>query len=469
MNSKKDHNALSPELIEKYLKGELSHAKMHEVEKLMLGSEFEAEAMEGLESINAKYIPHDLDQLRQRIDQRTGSGQKELTFWIKIAASIAIMAISTFVILNIDLKNDRQEITHLSEKTPAPVNDSSAMESAAAEERSSDSLLAMHEEPTEEEEQPEAVKEPSLQTKETPATNLAKPESKIKSDQYQTLAYGEADSKKIKPIAIAEEANAISLENLMEKDEEVTKKTMASFDEAPALQQKTNNVEIAKKAADRHIREMNLHTRAKAAAVMPEQEKNNRTLTGTVTSAEDGSVLPGVNITVKGSSIATITDLDGQYELTIPDSVNAALVASFIGMKNKEIEAGNKTTIDVQLENDMIALSEIVVIGYGAEKEITTDVYVRSSPAGGWSNFKKYIKNHRRYPSDTTQVRGRVVVDFEITPNGEPVNFDIIRSLGPFYDQEAIRIIKEGPEWTPATRNGMPEQDKVRVRIRFDQ
>lgn len=444
---------------------------MHEVEKRMLASDFEAEAMEGFESIDSKHIPDDLDQLRQRIDQRTGDGQTRLTFWIKIAASIAILAISTFVILNLDLKNDRQKITQLPEKAPPLFNDSSARENAAAD-RTSDSLLALHEEPKKEE-QPEAVKEPSSPTRETTTPNSAPAEQKaeLKPDEHPTerLAFADVHSKKIQPIIIAEEADAITLKKMVEEDVEVISKTMVS-DEVSALQQEIKNARISQAFSDQQAKKRRLNRAAAAAMVMPAEDKNTKTITGTVTAAEDGSVLPGVNITVKGTSTGTITDIDGHYALTIPDSVDAVLVASLIGMKNEEIKPGEKTTVDLQLDTDLIALSEVVVIGYGTEKGVTTDVNVRASPADGWSNFKKYIKNNRHYPSDTVQVKGRVVVvDFEVTADGKPVNFKIIRSLGHSYDREAIRLIQEGPAWNPATRNGIPEQDKVRIRIRFNQ
>src|SRR5690606_31734156 len=64
-----------------------------------------------------------------------------------------------------------------------------------------------------------------------------------------------------------------------------------------------------------------------------------------------------------GASIGTATDLDGRYALTVPDG--ATLVFSFIGYVTQKVVVGNKTVIDITLVEDMAALEEIVVVGYG--------------------------------------------------------------------------------------------------------
>ena len=92
-----------------------------------------------------------------------------------------------------------------------------------------------------------------------------------------------------------------------------------------------------------------------------------KTITGTVT-ADDGTPLPGVTVVVKGTSIGTVTNTDGEYNLTVPDNANT-LVFSFIGLKTQEIEIGNQTSINVTMEQDVIGLEEVVAIGYGTVKK----------------------------------------------------------------------------------------------------
>jgi TonB-linked SusC/RagA family outer membrane protein len=91
-----------------------------------------------------------------------------------------------------------------------------------------------------------------------------------------------------------------------------------------------------------------------------------RTVSGQVTSKEDGSTLPGVNIVVKGTTNGTTSDADGKYSLSVPDA-GGILVFSFIGLATKEVDIGQQTIIDLQMASDATQLSEVVVVGYGTQ------------------------------------------------------------------------------------------------------
>ncbi|MFA5330369.1 MAG: TonB-dependent receptor [Prolixibacteraceae bacterium] len=88
---------------------------------------------------------------------------------------------------------------------------------------------------------------------------------------------------------------------------------------------------------------------------------------GVVTSADDGQPIPGVSIVVKGTTNGTMTDIDGNYSLTIPG--NSTLVFSFIGLQSQEIAVNNKTTINVVLTTSSENIDEVVVVGYGTQKK----------------------------------------------------------------------------------------------------
>src|ERR1044072_3856622 len=89
-----------------------------------------------------------------------------------------------------------------------------------------------------------------------------------------------------------------------------------------------------------------------------------RTVTGKVTSSEDGLPLPGVSVVVQGTSKGTATDAEGQYNLELAPSENT-LIFSFVGYKTQEVAVGERTTVDVVLSTDEQMLEEVVVIGYG--------------------------------------------------------------------------------------------------------
>ncbi len=89
------------------------------------------------------------------------------------------------------------------------------------------------------------------------------------------------------------------------------------------------------------------------------------TVSGTVTGAESNEPLPGVNILIRGTQTGTTTDQTGGYTLQVPDE-DAVLVYSFVGYLAQEMRVGNRTKIDVSLQTDTKALSEVVVVGYGS-------------------------------------------------------------------------------------------------------
>lgn len=102
-------------------------------------------------------------------------------------------------------------------------------------------------------------------------------------------------------------------------------------------------------------------------------------VSGKVTDNQNDPI-PGVTVVEKGTTNGAITDMDGNFSLTVPGD-NTILVFSFVGMKSQEITVGAQSTINVMLESDMSDLDEVVVVGYGVQKKKTGD---RSNHSGGW-------------------------------------------------------------------------------------
>ena len=90
-------------------------------------------------------------------------------------------------------------------------------------------------------------------------------------------------------------------------------------------------------------------------------------LKGVVTSADDNQPLPGVTVVEKGTTNGTVTDFDGNYQLTVPSG--ATLQFSFVGMKTQEVVVSDQTTINIRLENEAFDVDEVVVVGYGVQKK----------------------------------------------------------------------------------------------------
>lgn len=116
-------------------------------------------------------------------------------------------------------------------------------------------------------------------------------------------------------------------------------------------------------------------------------------ISGTVTSADDGGSIPGVSVSVKGTTLGTITDMDGKFRLKIPQE-SKTLVFTFVGMKTQEVALGSQMVYDVKMNSDNIAVDEVVVTALGisrekkalgyAVQEVTGDEMIKSR--GGVSN-----------------------------------------------------------------------------------
>jgi len=91
------------------------------------------------------------------------------------------------------------------------------------------------------------------------------------------------------------------------------------------------------------------------------------TITGTVTDA--GEPLPGVNVSVKGTSIGVVSDVSGKYQITVPNT-DAVLLFSFVGYATTEMSVGGQREINIQLAEDTRQIEEVVVVGYGTQKKV---------------------------------------------------------------------------------------------------
>ncbi len=93
-----------------------------------------------------------------------------------------------------------------------------------------------------------------------------------------------------------------------------------------------------------------------------------RTVSGTVTTLEEGLAIPGVNVVLKGTANGTITDVDGNYKLTLTEG-GGTLIFSFVGLLSQEIIVGSRSVVDVQLASDVSELQEVVVTALGISRD----------------------------------------------------------------------------------------------------
>lgn len=155
------------------------------------------------------------------------------------------------------------------------------------------------------------------------------------------------------------------------------------------------------------------------AATLTSQAQS-REVTGTVISGEDDLPLPGVSVLVKGTTRGAVTNIDGEYRISLQSGDNV-LVFSFVGFNPEEREVGNQNNIDITLAPDMQALSEVVVVGYGEQKKETITGSVAT--VKGADLVKSPAMNL------TNSIAGRMAGVIAVNRSGEPG-----------YDGSGIRI-----------------------------
>jgi TonB-linked SusC/RagA family outer membrane protein len=147
----------------------------------------------------------------------------------------------------------------------------------------------------------------------------------------------------------------------------------------------------------------------------------NRTITGRVTSADEPEGVPGASIVVKGTTVGTVSDMDGSYSIQVPNE-GATLVYSFVGYLTKEVAVGSSSTINVTLNVDVKSLSEIVVTGYGTQE--------RRDVTGSVTSINNAAIENLVAPSFDSQLAGRAAGVQVTVPSGIIGARPIIRIRG---------------------------------------
>ena len=101
------------------------------------------------------------------------------------------------------------------------------------------------------------------------------------------------------------------------------------------------------------------------------QQTKKRTISGTVTDASDGTPIIGANIVVKGENTGVISDMDGNFSISVPTKKGITLEITYIGYKKREIPVEDLGVINIKLESDNEVLDEVVIVGSGTQKKVS--------------------------------------------------------------------------------------------------
>lgn len=451
--------------IDKYLRGELTPAQMHALEKKALDDPFLADALEGVQSLQPNELSEDVNLLQSALNKRIGRKHVSVWTWTgRIAAGLLVVAVSAYFIWlnsNNAQENEKLALNKSSENTPAP-------EVRRAVPLDADSIVESDQEISGN----DASKPVEQKRNEVLHDRSQPPQQRSR----ESIAEAADEAPKSLTESIPEAENSVTEESLgiAETTRPEERVAGAQATEAPAptqfeLQQK-NEKEVAEDLA-KADREPSV-TRAAAKKRANSLNVERKIVRGKVTYAEDGTGLPGVNVLVKDTNEGTVTDAQGNYELAVNQD-NPTLLFSFIGFNSKEAEVTSEE-MNVALETDVSELSEVVVVGYGSSSDASNlptapPVMELATPEGGRKYFKKYLEDNMRYPELALEnkVEGKVTIQFTVGTGGQLSEFRVIRGIGYGCDEEVIRLIKAGPKWSPTKRNDEALKDRVRVRMRF--
>ncbi len=160
---------------------------------------------------------------------------------------------------------------------------------------------------------------------------------------------------------------------------------------------------------------------------------------GKIVDAESGEAIPGANVLIKGTSTGTVTDLEGNFALQVPDG-NAILIVSYVGFMTEEITVGGQTFFEINLVPDLDRLEEIVVVGYGNSKKKDLTGAVEQVEA---------IKDITSRPINNAQqiLQGNVAGVTVVNDGGDPTRSPVVRvrGIGTLSNEEPLYVVDGVP------------------------
>tara|TARA_Y100001972_G_C7665185_1_gene336129 strand:- start:4871 stop:6187 length:1317 start_codon:yes stop_codon:yes gene_type:complete len=432
---KKPSKSISEQELLDYLEGKIKGVEANRIERQILSSSFEEEAFEGLSKHSVPEIKEDLLALREKLSQKQIYHKPD---YMSIAATVAFLIAAFgsiwFVVYNalpsdqISMKSDQETVKdEMILEADSLANEETS--EATIEPMLADNQLPEAEELEEFEEEVVAETVVSDLDIEVDDEDLDDEDASAGDGQ---LAFNEQQDESFEPEPVAPD-EAVT-------EEEITDQITSAPTEVPTR-------ELAKKSV------------AATAPARSVTAAEVRSVKGAVYYREDGEPLAGVQVSSGGNR--TVSGLNGQFELT-GVGVGSTLSFSGQGLISRDVVIENAEPINTVL-SPAATSEKVAIIGY--------DNVVNKSPepANGRNAFRQYVNTSLQYPeaARSQQIEGVVVLKVTVSSDGSVNNIEVKKSLSASCDEEAVRLIEEGPQWTPATYNGDPVEGSVRVRIIF--
>lgn len=450
MEDKKINISYSAADIKRYLSGEMSPQEMHAIEKAALDDHFLAEAMEGYENFKDGEFDSALAALKEKLttDEKAkiiAIAKPPVLKWWRTAAAVLLIATTVTIAYlmtgnnatqnsivsdtkkNADtVKNDVAKILSDSvNETATAANDVAINEAAQNDRKEKDHIInrTLPAQST-----PDIVK----QYNENAASKDITAKEAESKDEYKAT-HKEIATKNAPTFALEKpEAAKVPVKELTRQKNE----TAGLKNDVNVLSGKISGVQIS------------------------DHNFNAQVLD------KDNSPLAFASINVAHEKKIFQTDANGKVSLPSKDSTLDVAVSA-VGYETKKITlkddvANNKIVLD-ELKPQ---LNEVVVTGYGTKnmKKSRAEIY-NAEPVAGWDKYQAYLHDSLVMPEDAKEknIHGEVELSFDVKSNGKISRIKIIKPLFESCDKEAIRLIKNGPEWRTADN----KKGRGKIKINF--
>jgi hypothetical protein len=409
-----------------YLKGILSDRQRHDLERDMMRDAFDEEAFEGLSMLSETELKTDMQKLGQRLQERITKKERSIPLWLKIAAGILFFGgIGSY--LYVTMKTPSAPVVVAQNKSTG--KDSNTL---AVSPHVTDTMqLAMKED------------QPKAGGIRTGAAKENARRSEYVEEKKEDIAANVPASEEITEIKAPDEPAVLS-----------EKSAAAAEDKPPAVKR----------------------------AVPSSPSVKGNVYSGKVLD-ETGEALPGVTIQEKGTTNGTVTDMNGNFTLSVKDT-SSALDFSYVGYHTAELDP-RKTSIDqVTLEPEVTALDEVVVVGYGTQQKSTITGAVSTidmdedkpsaapeitkpvPPQNSMRDFKKWIYERIDFSSMKSLTgKQRVTVELMIYRDGSIGDIQFRNTVADDVAKEIQRVISQSPRWQPARQSNTPVDSKIIIRL----
>lgn len=402
---------LSPENLRAYIEDRLTEQERHEIELHLLDCDFCSEALEGLEQLGTVEYQKSIASLEAKM--ASYQKKKSSNLWIVWASAAALaVLIGSSIVWTVQKMKDVTDIA---------LTDSSKPENTEEKiEKKEESEPIPH---TEEQTQ-QMDKSAAINNLEEPATPEILEGEPMDEDQvFEIAEYStpliERDNTSDKALKIAD-------------DERVEDKGL-----------NTNNVMMS-------------------SAQPLENDRRKKTVTGTVQD-ESGEPVPFATVSDEYSKVNTVTDFEGEFEIDVSDKTDSLIVRSVGYREVREKAKDQPMNITMREETAMMDVIEMKV-----EHQKTFPATV-AQPVIGGKAYKQYLDSALIYPEEAKKagIEGKVILRIEVYSNGMLGEISIEKGLGYGCDEEAIRLVREGPKWKAATQEGAAMTTTISQKIKF--